>query len=78
MPKRLYTTPSAYWRLPDGTDLALLRDEIDAAMVSGASLVLEVEFEGTLAELTLKGSAIGAYALVDIPLPNAETLDDVI
>lgn len=78
MPKRLYTTPSAYWRLPDGTDIETLRTEIDAAMASGATLVLEAEFEGILGELTLKGSAIGAYALVDLPQPGAELLDDVL
>lgn len=78
MPKRLYTTPGGYWRLPDGTDLGTLREEIDSAMVSGANLVLEVEFEGVLAELTLKGSSIGSYALIDIPLPSAETMDDLL
>jgi hypothetical protein len=75
MPKRLYTTPSQYWHLPDATDLPTLRGELDAAMETGSTLVLEVEHEGYLAELTIVGSRLGAYSLIDIPLPT-EILDD--
>jgi hypothetical protein len=72
MPKRFYVTPTQYWRLPDATDLPTLRSELEAAIVTGATLVLEVEFEGILSELTLLGSRLGSYALVDIPLPTEE------
>lgn len=77
MPKRLYVTPSQYWHLPDATDLATLRAELDAAMENGSILVLEVEHEGFLAEMTLVGSRIASYSLIDIPLPT-EILDDLV
>jgi hypothetical protein len=77
MPKRFYVTPTQYWRLPEATDLATLREEVEQAALSGATLVLDVEFEGILAELTLIGSRLGAFALVDIPLPGAEIVEDV-
>lgn len=78
MPKRFYVSPSQFWRLPDATDLPTLRREVEEAMASGASLVLDVEFEGILAELTIRGSGIAQFALVDIPLPGAETIDDLL
>jgi hypothetical protein len=77
MPKRLYITPTQYWHLPDATELPTLREELDAAMESGGTLVLEVEHEGYLAELTIVGSRLGAYSLIDIPLPT-EIVEDVL
>lgn len=77
MPKRLYVTPSQYWQLPDATDLGTLRTELDAVMERGGMLVLEVEHEGFLAELTLVGQRLGSYSLIDVPLPT-ETINGVL
>ncbi len=77
MPKRLYVTPTQYWHLPDATEISTLRAELDAAMESGSTLVLEVEHEGFLSELTIVGSRLGSYSLIDIPLPT-EMGEDVL
>lgn len=72
MTKRLYLAPTQFWRLPAETDLPTLRTELLTAIESGAALTLEVDVEGVLAELTVVGSRISTFLLVNTPLPTGD------
>jgi hypothetical protein len=74
MTKRLYLAPTEFWRLPAETDLPTLRTELLTALESGATLTLEVDVEGILAELTIVGSRLSTFVLVDTPLPTGQLL----
>lgn len=75
MPKRLYVTPSQYWHLPDATDLATLREELEEAVVSGRTLTLLVNLEGVPAELVLLGSRMGQFSLVETGTPGINPVE---
>lgn len=75
MPKRLYVTPSQYWHLPDATDLATLRQELEEAVVSGRTLTLLVNLEGVPAELVLLGSRLGTFAVVETGTPGINPVE---
>jgi len=68
MPKRLYLAPGSYWSLPDDTDVALLRDEVYAAVEQGRMLTVTVSAEGTAAELLLHLGRVSNVAVVDLPV----------
>lgn len=68
MPKRLYLAPGAYWTLPDDTDIALLREEVYAAVEEARMLRLNVSTDGTTSELLLHLGRVTSVAVVDLPV----------
>jgi hypothetical protein len=68
MPKRLYLGPGSYWSLPDDTDIALLRDEVYAAVEQGRMLMVTVSTDGTASELLLHLGRVSSVAVVDLPV----------
>ncbi len=70
MPKRLYVSPTQYWHLPDATNLRMLKEELEEAVVTGRNLTLVISLEGVPAELNLLGGRLGQFALVETGTPG--------